>query len=96
MTWHWIGPAFFSLTLIPARVAMVTDHTPKPPRPRRAPTPPRGRAILAPYAATPLAIPRLAGASPAITSAATAEHIVATTRCAVAAITSHCTVSTAS
>ncbi|WP_328769796.1 hypothetical protein [Streptomyces sp. NBC_00286] len=98
MTWHWIGLAFFSITLLPAGLAMVTGHVPKRLRPRLAPTPPRGWAILALYAAAPLnAIPRLAGASPAITLAATATAgVVAATGCAVAAIASHRSASAAS
>ncbi|MER5215441.1 hypothetical protein ABT063_34100 [Streptomyces sp. NPDC002838] len=98
MTWHWIGLALFSVTLLPAGLAMVTGHEPKRLRPRLAPAPPRGWAILALYAAAPLnAIPRLAGVSPAITLAATATAgIVATTGCAVAATASDRTASAAS
>ncbi|MDW4910589.1 hypothetical protein RB628_36020 [Streptomyces sp. ADMS] len=98
MTWHWIGLALFSLTLLPAGLAMVTGHVPKRLHLRLTPAPPRGWAVLALYAAAPLnAIPRLAGASPAITLAATATAgIVATTGCAVAAIAAHRTASAAS
>lgn len=98
MTWHWTGLTFFSITLLPAGLAMATGHVPKRLRPRLAPTPPRGWAVLALYAAAPLnSLPRLAGASPTIILVATATAgIVATAGCAVAAIASHRTASAAS
>ncbi|MCX2926964.1 hypothetical protein [Streptomyces sp. NEAU-W12] len=91
MTWYWIGLILFSLTLLPAGLAMVTGHVPERPRLRLAPTPPRGRAFLALYAAAPLnVVPRLADASPAIILAATATAgVVAAGGCAVAAIALH-------
>ncbi|MEU3147124.1 MULTISPECIES: hypothetical protein [unclassified Streptomyces] len=91
MTRRWIGLILFSLTLLPAGPAVVTGHVPERLRLRLAPTPPRGWAVLALYAAAPLnAIPRLAGASPAITPAATAAAgVVAAGGCAVAAIALH-------
>jgi hypothetical protein len=88
MTWHWIGLALFSLTLLPAGLAMITSRIPERLRTRLTPTRARGWAVLALYAVAPLnTIPRLAGASPAITLAATAvAGIVAVTGCAVAAL----------
>ncbi|WP_338900084.1 hypothetical protein WBG99_34180 [Streptomyces sp. TG1A-60] len=98
MTWHWIGLAFFSLTLLPAGLAMVTGHVPERLRSRLAPARPRGWALLAGYAAAPLnTIPRLVEASPAIISAATATAgIVAATGCLFVAVAAHRTASTAS
>ncbi|MER7741957.1 hypothetical protein ABTX34_27205 [Streptomyces sp. NPDC096538] len=97
MTWHWIGLALFSLTLLPAGLAMITSRIPKRLRTRLAPTRTRGWAVLALYAVAPLnVIPRMAGASPAITFAAAAvAGIVAVTGCAVAAIAATRTANTA-
>lgn len=97
MTWHWIGFALFSLTLLPAGLAMITGRIPERLRTRLAPTRTRGWAVLALYAVAPLnAIPRMAGASPVITLAATATAgIVAVTGCAVAAIAALRTANTA-
>ncbi|WP_406355848.1 hypothetical protein OHB56_25745 [Streptomyces sp. NBC_01635] len=72
MTWQWIGLAVFSLTLLPAGVALLTGHVPQRLRPRLAPMRPRGLFLLAVYTVAPLnAVPRLAGASPSIILAAT-------------------------
>ncbi|GAA2652630.1 hypothetical protein [Streptomyces vastus] len=98
MTWQWIGLVFFSLTLLPTGLAMVTGHVPERLRPRLAPVRLRGWAVLALYAAAPLnAIPRLAGASPAIIMAATVTAgVVAATGCLVTVIAAHRTASAAS
>ncbi|MEU9670813.1 hypothetical protein AB0E25_35635 [Streptomyces bobili] len=98
MTWHCIGLALFSLTLLPAGLAVITGRIPERLRTRLAPTRTRGWAILALYAVAPLnTIPRLAGASPAITLAATATAgIVAVTGCTAAAIAALRTANTAS
>lgn len=83
MTWHWIGLALFSLTLLPAGLAMITGRIPERLRTRFTPTRTRGWAVLALYAVAPLnAIPRTAGASPAITLAATAVAGIAARRTA--------------
>ncbi|MEF9905837.1 hypothetical protein [Streptomyces sp. P9-A2] len=72
MTWQWIGLAVSSLTLLPAGVALLTGHVPQRLRPRLAPMRLRGLCLLAFYTVAPLnAVPRLAGASPSITLAAT-------------------------
>ncbi|WP_405745240.1 hypothetical protein [Streptomyces canus] len=82
MTWQWADLAFFSLTLLPTGLAMVTGHMPERLRPRLAAVQ-LGRPGS--YAAAPLnAIPRLASASPAIIMAATAiAGLVAATGCLV-------------
>lgn len=73
MIWQWTGLAFFSLTLLPVGVALLTGHMPRRLRGRPAPMRTRGVTLLALYTAVPLnAIPRLAGAPEAITLAATA------------------------
>lgn len=54
MIWHWVGLAFFSITLLPAGAAMVAGRVPERLRPRLAPVRPRGWAVLALYAAAPL------------------------------------------
>ncbi|MEU6346830.1 hypothetical protein ABZ883_38465 [Streptomyces sp. NPDC046977] len=70
MTWQWIGPTVFSLTLLPAGTAMAADWVPGRLRSRLTPVRPRGWALLAIYAPAPLnAIPRLAGATPEVTLA---------------------------
>ncbi|MDX3238578.1 hypothetical protein PV392_23390 [Streptomyces sp. ME03-5709C] len=83
MIWHWIGLAVFSLTLLPAGVALVVGRVPARLRPRLVPMRPRGSALLALYAVAPLnAIPRLAGASDTFTLAATATGgVMATAGC---------------
>ncbi|MEV8125371.1 hypothetical protein AB0P07_14915 [Streptomyces sp. NPDC085944] len=88
MAWHWIGLALFSLTLLPAGLAMITGRTPEHLRTWLTSTRTSGWPVLALYAVASLnAIPRLAGASPATTLAATATAgTVAVTGCAVAAI----------
>ncbi|MFE0348834.1 hypothetical protein [Streptomyces griseoluteus] len=79
MIWQWIGLVGFSVTLLPAGIALLTGHVPKRLRPRLDPVRPRGLAVLCFYAAAPLnAIPRLAGASPLITLAATGLAMVVT------------------
>jgi hypothetical protein len=86
--WHWIGLAVFSLTLLPAGLALLTERIPRRMHARLAPTRPRGWALLALWAAAPLnAVPRLADAPPAITLAATATAgAVAVTGCALVAV----------
>ncbi|MFI1733811.1 hypothetical protein ACH40E_32280 [Streptomyces acidicola] len=73
MIWHWTGLAVFSLTLLPAGLALVTGRIPNRLHARLAPARPRGWALLGLWATAPLnTIPRLADAPPAITLAATA------------------------
>ncbi|MFE5913975.1 hypothetical protein ACFQ6B_33505 [Streptomyces wedmorensis] len=90
MTWQWIGLTIFSLTLLPAGLAMAAGWTPA--RLSARPTPVRayGWAILALYAAAPLnAIPRLTGASPQVSLALTAvAGVVAVAGCLSAALSS--------
>lgn len=77
MIWQWIGLAVFSVTLLPAGVALLTGRVPQWLSPRLAPMRPRGLALLAFYASAPLnAIPRLVGASPSIILAATGLAMV--------------------
>ncbi|WP_426570094.1 hypothetical protein [Streptomyces canus] len=87
MTWHWTGLAVFSLTLLPAGLALLTGRMPHRLHARLAPARPRGWALLCLWAAAPLnTIPRLADAPPAITLAATTiAGVVAVAGCAVAA-----------
>ncbi|WP_149830420.1 hypothetical protein [Streptomyces tailanensis] len=88
MIWHWIGLAVFSLTLLPAGPALLTERIPRRLHARLAPTRPRGWALLALWAAAPLnAVPRLVDAPPAITLAATATAgVVAAAGCAWVAV----------
>ncbi|MEU3090311.1 hypothetical protein ACWCQ0_33815 [Streptomyces massasporeus] len=73
MFWHWTGLAVFSLTLLPAGLALLTGRVPRRWHARLTPTRPRGWALLSLWAAAPLnTIPRLADAPPSITLAATA------------------------
>ncbi|GGT53622.1 hypothetical protein [Streptomyces purpureus] len=73
MTWQWIGLTFFSLTVLPAGLAMAAGRVPERLRRRLAPVRTRGWALLLIYATAPVnAIPRLLGASPDITLACTA------------------------
>jgi hypothetical protein len=79
MLWQWIGLVVFSVTLLPAGVALLTGRVPRRLRPRLDPMRPRGLAFLAFYAAAPLnAVPRLAGASPVLTLAATGLAMMVT------------------
>ncbi|MEU2287512.1 hypothetical protein ABZ614_37340 [Streptomyces sp. NPDC013178] len=89
MTWHWIGLAAFSLTLLPAGLALLTGRIPPRLHAHLAPTRPRGWALLALWAAAPLnTVPRLTDAPPALTLAATATAgAVAVAGCALAAAT---------
>ncbi|WEH16456.1 hypothetical protein [Streptomyces sp. VNUA24] len=88
MIWHWIGLIFFSLTLLPAGLALVSGRIPRQLRHRLAPMRPRGLALLALYAVAPLnTVSRLAEAPPVITLAATATSvIVAAVGCVYAAL----------
>ncbi|MGW1044106.1 hypothetical protein [Streptomyces sp. NPDC002547] len=88
MTWHWIGLVFFSLTLLPAALALISGRIPHRLRHRLAPMRPRGIALLALYAVAPLnTIPRLAEAPPVVTLVATAvAGVVATSGCTYAAL----------
>ncbi|APU43368.1 hypothetical protein [Streptomyces sp. TN58] len=73
MIWQWIGLTIFSLTLLPAGLAMAAGRAPARLRARLAPVSAHGWALLALYAVAPLnAIPRLAGASPEMSLALTA------------------------
>ncbi|WP_412078760.1 hypothetical protein ACLF6K_35720 [Streptomyces xanthophaeus] len=73
MTWQWIGLAVFTLTLLPAGLAMAADRVPERLRGRLAPVRPRGWSLLLIYATAPVnALPRLAGASADVTLACTA------------------------
>ncbi|MFD3696890.1 hypothetical protein ACFWUZ_12180 [Streptomyces sp. NPDC058646] len=73
MQWHWIGLSVFSLTLLPAGLAMLADRVPRRWRGRLAPVRPRGAAVLLFYATAPVnAVPRLAGASAETTLTCTA------------------------
>lgn len=47
MTWQWADLAFFSLTLLPTGLAMVTGHMPERLRPRLAAVQLRSWAVLA-------------------------------------------------
>ncbi|MDX3834993.1 hypothetical protein [Streptomyces europaeiscabiei] len=88
MIWHWIGLVFFSLTLLPAGLALVSGRVPHRLRRWLAPMRPRGLALLALYAVAPLnTVPRLAEAPPVITLVATATAaIVAAVGCTYAAL----------
>lgn len=83
MLWQWIGLTVFSLTLLPAGLAMAADRAPARLRARLTPVRVHGWAILAIYAVAPLnAIPRLAGAAPELSLALTAAAgIVAVAGC---------------
>ncbi|WP_371617052.1 hypothetical protein [Streptomyces sp. NBC_00454] len=73
MTWQWIGLIAFSLTLLPAGLAMAADRIPRRLRAKLTPVRPRGWALLLIYATAPVnAVPRLADAAPGITLACTA------------------------
>ena len=49
MMWQWTGLAVFSLTLLPAGIALLTGHVPQRLHSRLAPMRPRGIALLAFY-----------------------------------------------
>lgn len=87
MNWHWTGLAVFSLTLLPAGLALLTGRIPARLQARLTPARPRGWALLALWAVAPLnTIPRLADAPPTITLAATATAgAVAVAGCALSA-----------
>ncbi|WP_238426722.1 hypothetical protein [Streptomyces adustus] len=73
MTWQWIGLTIFSLTLLPAGLAMAAGWAPARLRAQLAPVRAHGWALLSLYAVAPLnAIPRLGGASPEMSLALTA------------------------
>ncbi|MGW6941776.1 hypothetical protein ACWGF3_22645 [Streptomyces xanthophaeus] len=88
MIWQWTGLAVFSLTLLPAGLAMAAGRVPARLRARLTPVRVHGWAILAMYAVAPLnAIPRLAGAAPELSLALTAAAgIVAVAGCLVAGL----------
>ncbi|MET7495642.1 hypothetical protein [Streptomyces sp900116325] len=90
MAWQWIGLTVFSLTLLPAGLAMAAGWAPARWRTRLTPVRARGGALLALYAAAPLnAIPRLAGASAAVSlPLSAAAGIVAVAGCLAAALAS--------
>lgn len=65
---QWIVLALFSLTLLPAGLALAADRVPRHLRARVAPVRPRGWGMLLIYSTAPLnTIPRLADASPNVT-----------------------------
>ncbi len=88
MNWHWTGLVFFSLTLLPAGLALVTGRIPRRPRYWLAPMRPRGWGVLALYAVAPLdAVPRLADApSLIVLVAAAAAGVVAAVGCTYTAL----------
>ncbi|MFE2323279.1 hypothetical protein ACFXD5_04995 [Streptomyces sp. NPDC059385] len=90
MMWQWIGLMVFSLTLLPAGLAMACGWVPARLRERLAPVRPRGWAFLAVYAAAPLnALPRLAEAPPGVSLALTAAAgILVVVGCLVAGLAS--------
>ncbi|MFK4101494.1 hypothetical protein ACI2L1_15695 [Streptomyces sp. NPDC019531] len=53
MTWHWTGLVFFSLTLLPTGLALVSGRIPHRLRHRLAPMRPRGWTLLGLYAVAP-------------------------------------------
>ncbi|MBW5480359.1 hypothetical protein [Streptomyces bambusae] len=73
MKWQWTALILFSLTLLPAGLAMLADRVPRRLRARLVPVRARGAAFLLIYATAPAnVVPRLAGASPDTTLAFTA------------------------
>ncbi|MFG2335554.1 hypothetical protein [Streptomyces yangpuensis] len=88
MIWQWTGLAVFSLTLLPAGLAMATDRVPARLRARLTPIRANGWALLALYAVAPLnAVPRLAGANSAVSLALTAvAGIIAVAGCLLAGL----------
>ncbi|MFJ9765622.1 hypothetical protein ACIRUY_17580 [Streptomyces erythrochromogenes] len=90
MTWQWIGLTIFSLTLLPAGLAIATGRLPARLPARRRPPRAYGWAVLALYATAPLnAIPRLTGAAPRVSLALTSvAGIVAVAGCLLAALAS--------
>ncbi|CAJ62265.1 hypothetical protein; putative membrane protein [Frankia alni ACN14a] len=75
--WQWIGLATFSLTLLPAGLALATNHVPRRLRTWLAPIRTRGWVMLLYYSAVPLyTIPRLAGFSAATRTCTTAGGIL--------------------
>ncbi|MEV6408973.1 hypothetical protein AB0M58_39600 [Streptomyces bobili] len=91
MIWQWTGLAVFSVTLLPAGIALLTGHVPQRLHSRLAPMRPRGIALLAFYTAAPLnALPRLAGASTTVTLAATAPAgLLTCAGCVLVIVTGH-------
>ncbi|WP_423834535.1 hypothetical protein [Streptomyces manipurensis] len=83
MNWQWIGLTVFSLTLLPAGLAMAAGWAPARLRARLAPVRAHGWGLLALYAVAPLnALPRLTGASPQTSLVLTAAGgIVAVAGC---------------
>ncbi|MCK9932778.1 hypothetical protein MXD62_37530 [Frankia sp. Mgl5] len=68
MKWQWIGLVSFSLTLLPAGLALAADRVPRRLRARLARVRACGWGLLLMYSAAPLnAVPRLAAASFAVT-----------------------------
>ncbi|MEV7995833.1 hypothetical protein AB0O67_29250 [Streptomyces sp. NPDC086077] len=78
MIWHWIGLTVFSLTLLPAGIALLTGRVPQRLRARLTPMRPRGLACLVFYATAPLnAVPRLSDAPSSVIVAGTGLGMVA-------------------
>ncbi|MFJ3877143.1 hypothetical protein ACIPW5_06765 [Streptomyces sp. NPDC090077] len=90
MNWQWIGLTIFSLTLLPAGVAIAVGWAPARLPARLRPLRAYGWALIAVYAVAPLnAVPRLAGAAPQVSLALTAvAGIVAVAGCLLAALAS--------
>ncbi|MCM3920434.1 hypothetical protein ND748_01865 [Frankia sp. AiPs1] len=77
MKWQWIGLVLFSLTLLPAGLAMAADRVPRRLRARLAPVRLRGWSALLIYSVAPLnTVPRLADASPNLNLACTAAGVI--------------------
>ncbi|MER6444036.1 hypothetical protein [Streptomyces venezuelae] len=90
MTWQWIGLTIFSLTLLPAGLAIAAGRLPARLPARLRPPRAYGWAVLALYATAPLnAVPRLAGATPQVSLTLTAvAGIVAVAGCLLASLAS--------
>ncbi|MEN8656147.1 hypothetical protein ABCR94_37650 [Streptomyces sp. 21So2-11] len=88
MIWQWTGLTLFSLTFLPAGMAMASGWAPDRMRARLTPVRAHGWALLALHAVAPLkAIPRLAGASRQVGLALTAlAGIVAVPGCLLAGL----------
>ncbi|NXY94228.1 hypothetical protein HYE82_07470 [Streptomyces sp. BR123] len=73
MNWQWIFLILFSLTLLPAGIALLAGWAPRSLRTDGMPVRSQGAALLLIYATVPVnAIPRLADASAAMVLACTA------------------------
>ncbi|MFE3323951.1 hypothetical protein [Streptomyces sp. NPDC059176] len=88
MIWQWTALAVFTLTVLPVAVALLTDRIPRRLRSTAVPTRPWGLALLSLYAVAPInALPRLAGASPAVVLTATVlGGVLAVSGCTLATV----------